>query len=187
MSNGYQHAIKTKLLATNCCVCGRPLCDAESVERGMGGDCSLEGYGNGSISEEIREAANLATHDAAVAAQKGDIATVKHLADLVASYGLTRLSELMMKRFKNAWRLAKVHIEEKDGFLFVRTPFKRSKKAEFTAAWRAIPGRSFIYNRNHEGVNVVPVTEKAAVWALLKEFFDGEYGIGPKGTFKVVS
>ena len=36
---GYETALATGLLATNCCVCGRPLLDADSVQRGYGPDC----------------------------------------------------------------------------------------------------------------------------------------------------
>lgn len=38
MSN-YENAPATILLATHCCVCGRPLCDSDSVEIGIGPTC----------------------------------------------------------------------------------------------------------------------------------------------------
>lgn len=37
--NGYEDAVSTKLLATHCCMCNRPLCDARSVELGIGPIC----------------------------------------------------------------------------------------------------------------------------------------------------
>ena len=40
MSDGYTNAPATKLLATNCLACGRPLVDALSVERGVGPECA---------------------------------------------------------------------------------------------------------------------------------------------------
>lgn len=35
----YENAPQTKLLATDCAVCSRPLCDAKSVELGIGPEC----------------------------------------------------------------------------------------------------------------------------------------------------
>jgi hypothetical protein len=44
---GYESAISTKLLATHCAACSRPLRDADSVEAGIGPDCRAK-YGYGS-------------------------------------------------------------------------------------------------------------------------------------------
>ena len=183
----YENATKTKLFATNCCCCGRPLCDAESVEKGIGPECSGEGYGNGIISDAIREAANMATHDAAIAAQQGQIEWVKHFADQVRNLGLPILADKMMRRFTNADRLAKIRITEDgpDNYL-VHTPFRRSDKVAFICAWRAIPGRRIV-RKGNTVYNIVPVAQKAALWALLKKFFPNEYGVGPSGCFKIIS
>jgi hypothetical protein len=53
-------------------------------------------------------------------------------------------------------------------------------KAEFAAAWRAIPGRRWVNGRN-----VIPTSSKRNLWNLLKTFFPGEFGVAPTGTFKV--
>jgi len=37
---GWENAVSTKLLATHCAICGRPLRDPESIERGIGPDCN---------------------------------------------------------------------------------------------------------------------------------------------------
>lgn len=37
---GYEDAPSTKMIATNCVICARPLRDVVSVERGMGPDCA---------------------------------------------------------------------------------------------------------------------------------------------------
>jgi SWI/SNF-related matrix-associated actin-dependent regulator 1 of chromatin subfamily A len=44
LPNGYEDAVSTKRLATNCCMCGRPLGNLKSIERGVGPDC-YEKYG----------------------------------------------------------------------------------------------------------------------------------------------
>ncbi len=40
--NGYEDAVSTKLLATHCCMCNRPLRDARSVEFGIGPICEAK-------------------------------------------------------------------------------------------------------------------------------------------------
>jgi hypothetical protein len=50
MCTTYADAPSTILLATHCCMCNRPLVDAESVERGMGPTCA-ENHGVGDASE----------------------------------------------------------------------------------------------------------------------------------------
>jgi hypothetical protein len=40
MAGGYEQALSTKLLATHCIFCGRPLRDPQSVQRGYGPDCA---------------------------------------------------------------------------------------------------------------------------------------------------
>lgn len=47
MTSSYENAPSTTLLATHCALCGRPLRDADSVERGVGPDCAEKhGYGD---------------------------------------------------------------------------------------------------------------------------------------------
>ena len=47
----YESAPATKMIATHCAVCARPLLDAESVERGIGPDCAKR-HGFGKEQEE---------------------------------------------------------------------------------------------------------------------------------------
>ncbi len=48
----YENAPATKLLATHCCCCGRPLVDSISVERGIGPDCAKK-YGYDEAQEPV--------------------------------------------------------------------------------------------------------------------------------------
>lgn len=170
----YTSAPATIMLATNCCCCGRPLVDAISVELGIGPECR-NGKTDG-ITQEQREACNQLTHAAALAAQEGKVDQVRALADQIASLGLTELAEKVRHRFQNAERLAKINIVQTGDLLTVATPFRRKEKAEFVAAWRAIPGRTYRY-----GKNVVPVSSKKELWTLLCRFFPGQFGKGPQG------
>jgi hypothetical protein len=172
----YENSIQCRLLATHCCVCGKSLVDATSVQLGIGPDC--RSHVNQGISEEVRKTCNVLTHEAAVAAQEGNVVRVRRASDMIRSLGLEVLADKILERFKNAERLAKIKITEKDGTLVIQTPWKQTRG--FSDAWRAIPGRTY---RN--GRNVVPVASKKEVWELLKRFFPDVYGVGPQGAFKV--
>lgn len=179
MNESYTNAPACKLLATHCVCCGRPLVDSVSVELGIGPECR-EGI-NGDLDEEKRKLANQLVFEAALAAQAGHISKVLELADRVEKEcWMGDLADKMRRRFVNAERTAKLAIALDNGMLRVRTPFRRKGSAEFIAAWRAIPGRRF-----KDGENLVPVAQKPALWALLKQFFPGESGIGPQGVFRV--
>jgi len=56
--NGYEDAVSTKLLASHCVFCSRPLANAESIERGAGDVCA-EKFGidraSGSVDEALLE------------------------------------------------------------------------------------------------------------------------------------
>ena len=174
----YTAAPQTALLATNCCCCGRPLCDSVSVELGIGPEC--RSGDNGNINSYTQSECNRLTHAAAVAAQRGDIVAVRACSEAVRAMGLVSLADKINKRFVNAERLAKITIVEDGGLLRVKTPYKRSSSTAFIDAWRNIPGRRWA-----NGANVVPMTSKAQLWALLKQYFPGEFGKGPQGVFKI--
>jgi hypothetical protein len=174
----YLSSVQTRLLATHCCCCGRPLCDAISVEMGIGPEC--RNHTTAGITEEQRKICNRLTHHASIMAQKGDINAVRQIAKDIETLGLKTLAEKVCKRFVNAERLAKIQITlRNDGMMIVKTPFKRSK-ADFVQAWRKIPGR--VYARS---CNLIPQTSKKELWDLLKTYFPGEYGVGPQGPFKI--
>ena len=174
----YTAAPATRLLATHCCSCGRPLVDSISVNLGIGPECR-KGYDAG-ISPVQQDKANILTREAAVACQQGRIERVLEIADEIDSIGLEILGDKIRRRFVNAERNAKIKIVENNGTLSVETPYKR--KGDFAAAWRAIPGRR--WNRS-TGKNEIPVNQKQALWNLLKEWFPGDFGNGPQGLFRI--
>jgi hypothetical protein len=174
----YTAAPACQLLATNCCCCGRPLVDSVSVELGIGPEC--RGGDNAGIDSHTQSECNRITLAAAVAAQRGDIVAVRACSEAIRAMGLDGLADKIGKRFVNAERLAKITIVEDGAVLRVKTPYKRSSSTDFVNAWRNIPGRRWF-----NGANVVPVTSKAQLWALLKQYFPGEFGKGPQGVFKI--
>jgi len=177
----YTAAPATKMLATNCIICNRPLADARSVETGVGPECASRLDIPRDIDEGTRKVANEYVFDAAIAAQEGKIEEVLRCADTIEGMGLTSLADKIRHRFKRAAQhKAKITIEVEDGYYKVKTPFRRGDKEAFIAAGRDIPGR-----RYRNGLNYVPASQKAALWALLREFFGGKYGQGPKGLFRI--
>lgn len=178
----YTQAPATKLLASHCCICGRPLLDARSVELGIGPECGELLHFASDIGEGQREVGNQLVHAASVFATQGRIGKVRECARALAAVGLIGLADALDKRFADAERKARVEVQELDGMIRVRAPFKRSCKAEYLAALRAVPGRRWVME--HE-VNEFPVSSKPQVLALLSRFYAGEYGLGPKGVFRV--
>jgi hypothetical protein len=177
---GYENAPATRLLATHCVVCGRPLVDARSVEMGIGPDCRDQ-Y-DGGIEDQTRQEANKIVHRAAIAAQRGKIAEVMEAADAIEQLGLAGLADAVRSRFSNAQKNVTISIVESNGVLIVTTPYRRGDAAAFIQAWRAIPGRSYDRLRN---ANVVPVAARRQLWDLLKQFFPGKYGKSNTGIFRV--
>jgi hypothetical protein len=176
--SSYENATATRMLNVHCVCCGRPLVDAVSVQTGMGPECR-EGW-DGGVSDEVREKANALVFKAALAAQQGEISSVKALAEEIRALGLGGLADKVGKRFRNADRYTEIVISVEGQDFRVETPFRRGAKDEFVAAWRKIPGRRF-----RDSANYVPVAQKKALWGLLRQFFGGKYGKGPKGLFRI--
>ena len=174
----YTDSPACKMLNVRCVICGRLLVDAISIEAGLGPECRKEN--DGGIGSEVRGEANKIVHQAALAAGLGRISEVLEAANKVESMGLVVLAGKMRRRFKNAERQADIEIVESNGYYKVVTPYRRKDSKAFINAWRKVPGR-----RWENGANVVPVESKTALWAVLRDFFGGNYAKGPKGIFKI--
>ncbi len=169
MGSNYEAAPATKMLATHCICCKRPLVDAISVEAGMGPECRKHFQVPESATDNQRRAANALVHGLAVGTQ--DVASA--LVELQAM-GFSKL----VARLEKA--LVRVRIIEDQGFLVVHTPFSEAVVSDF----RAIKGRR--WNATAKA-NSVPVTEKAALFSLLRKNFAGTVAVGPKGPFTIPS
>ena len=158
MSN-YENAPATKMVATACACCARPLVDARSVETGVGPECRrrhgfdvAEGPANwlGAFTaladvdpatyetpayvaavkaQDARAAANVLVYR--IAAQQEGPAVVA-FTNAVRALGFVRLADRI------ADRLVTVTISRADGRIEVVAPY-RSEEA--VAALRAVPGR----------------------------------------------
>jgi Family of unknown function (DUF6011) len=170
--SGYENAPATRMLATQCAVCGRPLVDSVSVETGIGPDCRRKHGYTVDVSDDARKAGNAIVYAIAAGAHDGP-ALAGALASLRA-LGFVTLADTIARRRLDP----EIEISEADGCLTVRAPYR----AGAMGAWRAIPGRRW---DSEAKVNTVPTTARAALWALLRAFYAGAVGIGPRGPFTV--
>lgn len=157
------------LTATNCCVCRRPLVDAKSVELGIGPICRQKHGFDVDIPEEARQEANKIVY-AVACAQRITAAQRARLEAL----GMEKLAARIAKRLgehKPAAPGKVVILFTVFGFQ-VYAPYK----AEALEAWRKV-GRWDPLTKRRE----VKPENKAALWALLKEFYTGYVLESPKG------
>lgn len=170
MVPGYENAPATKLVATDCACCGRPLVDAKSVEAGIGPDCRKRHGFDLDVSDEARVEANKLVHDIAV--EQGGFEVMKKVARL-RELGFNTLADRIVKR------LDPIKIDQDpDGRLVVVTPYSET----IVSLFRNIAGRRWDRDRK---VNTFPQSSKSAIWAAIQAAFPGRIGIGPKGAFQV--
>jgi hypothetical protein len=173
---GYEDAPATKMIATDCAICGRPLVDSLSVETGVGPDCrSKHGFSGKrapSVNDDDRKKANRIIYAIACGLPNDHLGNA--IADL-RTLGFTLLASVLEDR------KVTVHIDGHDASNYaVRTPYNEGA----LSAWRAIPGRRF---DRESKANIVPATfeARAALWALLRRFYAGELMKSEKGIVKI--
>lgn len=166
----YENAPATKMLATECAICSRPLLDAKSVEIGIGPTCR-EKYGYNELdglSEEARQEANKLIHQ--IACDQGGAAVIP---------SLHRLMELGCKQVVRAIveRIALVKIAiDTDGRYGVKAPYSE----EAVGILRGVPGRRWDKERK---INTFPEDSKRALMKALCIAYPHVIAVGPKGLF----
>lgn len=177
----YESAPSTKMLATHCAVCGRPLVDALSVEIGMGPDCRKK-YGKEfeGVTNDARRVANKAVHRLAVwrHLMKANIATLDDsraaLSDiaLVQQVGLSNLARTLENR------LCSIRIEDRGAdAMTMRTPYVD----EFgRSMWRC----EARWNAEEKAWSF-PRARRRDVYEALRRTFPRALGLGPSGAFVI--
>ena len=166
----YENAPATHLVATECCVCNRPLVDAVSVETGMGPTCREKyGVGDDGTSIEERRQANKLTW--AIAADSSDpLRTVACLREL-RMLGFNKLADAIEKK------RVTIHIEvTPNRTLHVKAPLVDG------ADWRLVRGQKW---NPVKKVRVGPVSERVSLYRVLMRHYMHAIGRGPKGLFVV--
>lgn len=166
----YTAAPATKLLASHCCVCARPLLDSVSVELGIGPDCRKKHGFDVAVDADAREQANVIVHRIAANQTGGQVAFD---CEALRALGFGKLADRILVR------VAAVKIDvTADGRYSVVTPYDPA----VVDAMRTIPGRR--WDRDAK-LNTFPSTSKAALAEMLRRFFAGAIATGPKGAFVI--
>ena len=164
---GYEDATSTKMLASHCAICGRPLRDALSVEAGIGPDCRDKWGYYIDCMPEAREEANRLVHQIAV---RQDGPEVGAACGRLQELGFVKLAARVLER------VASVRIIEEGSDLVVESAYS----PEAVALLRKVPGRRWDGERK---VNVFPAGARLALWAALRAAYPGSIGSGPRGVF----
>ena len=166
---GYENAPATKLLATHCAVCRRPLVDAKSVELGIGPDCRKKYGFEMACDESVRAMANKTVY--LIACNPQSFETFARTA-VLRELGFLKLADIIEKR------VASIRVIVIEGEVRMVTPYN----PDFVEAVRKIPGRKW---HKEEKLWSVPLAQRPALWAAMTKYYKGEFGIGPKGPFQV--
>lgn len=181
MSN-YENLPATKLLASHCAVCGRPLLDAKSVELGMGETCRKRHGFEQATDEKAREEVNAkvyaialwrSTRGQQLEMGKPKPPTLTEVIEAVArikQLGFTKLASILEQR------LSTVSIEYVGGIFLVYAPYS----PHFIEAVRP-------FGRWDEKAKAWTFTTdvKSKVYTVLRRTFPSTLGLSPTGLFPI--
>lgn len=174
----YENAPGTRLVATHCAFCHKPLVDATSVEVGAGPTCRKKYLKDlEELDEEVRKQANKLVHY--IAANQNDNQ------DLVES--LNTLAELpvpnlVLALLKSLVKVAITLTGEDHPHGADRYAVKAPYDEDAVFAFRNVRGRRW---DKENKVNTFPVNSKVDIWKVLCNFYEGCLATGPKGVFVV--
>ncbi len=173
--DGYENAPATRMLATHCGACGRPLVDAKSVEVGMGPDCRAK-YGYGAdVPEGVRQEANAIVYQIALRQSEPSLELCQ-LAARIKEIGLPKLAARVLER------ICRVRIE----VLARGVGWVLSLAAPYSPAFvedsRRISGRHW---RKETKTTEFRIDQRAQLNAALQRHFRGALAMGPKGPFVI--
>lgn len=189
MSRGYEEAPAVDLVATSCCVCGRPLLDAPSLKAGIGPICAEKtGYGRAELPVGVRDEVNRLVYE--LAAYGRDVRAVERLGRL-HELGFGELVARVEERLESLIEIRTGLVQEAvPARVWVRFPKLESKEA-FDALLADV---RHIYGRRWEPVaceggprNTFPRTREAfeAFQGVLAKHFPGRVVQGLKGLYVV--
>jgi Family of unknown function (DUF6011) len=177
-TDAYLNAPATELLATSCCLCGRALLDAASIERGIGPTCAQKaGVGEAAhpadwsrVSEvlasvkltvscdDARREANRLVHRIGHDPHAKEVPT---LVEAIEALGYLKLAATLAEHLAPVT----VRVEAEGSTFSVSADLPRGEVFDaFVAAMRAVPGRRWDSDRKR---NVVPARSKRDLWAAL--------------------
>ena len=148
------------LVATHCCLCGRALVDAESVECGVGPVCRRK-YGYVDGPDCNRTEANRLVYEIAAAPAANDVPGKVTAIRLLGYYKLAeRLTERLLSNMGTV-----LVTYEADTMVIESDGLTDDGFRTLLAILRSVPGRRWDANRK---LNTVPVSQKRALWDALR-------------------
>jgi hypothetical protein len=131
----YENAPATKMLATHCCACARPLLDAASVTAGLGPHCRAKHGVPNDLDEETRERANKLIFECAQ--EHVDAEVLKAAVVELALLGCAKLADRISKRAgRIVFTVTDEHVDVKapysEAFLSARGPGRWVRDAKVT-------------------------------------------------------
>lgn len=175
-----QNAAALAMLATHCAVCRRELRDPISVELGIGPDCRKRyKFDASTVTPEAYAEAKALIYKLAMLASSGLIdASMCYVAsDRLKELGFEALSEIIVKKNTKICITAQA-----DGRLLVRFPYEPAASHALYSLG-ANPHRDT--RGKFAGYLITPALANATYNRVLRRFFAGQLGVGPKGTFIV--
>ena len=185
---GYESAQAVELVATTCCVCGRPLLDAPSVKAGIGPICADKtGYVRKSMPEAERAEVNRLVYE--IAALGRNARAVDRLPRLRA-LGFHDIVRRVEERLES---LVEIRTGRVEGVVPARVwvEFPKLEPHAFDSVLldlRCMPGRQWVRDASGKtGRNTfVRTRESSNAWrALLAKHFPGRVVSGLKGLYVV--
>lgn len=187
----YEEAPATALVATHCCVCGRPLLEAESLASGIGPICAEKtGYGRQGLPPEVRERVNKLVYQ--LAALGRSMQAVPLLTEL-RELGFGRIADRIELRLADVLNV-EVRLELRpDGLLQLEIPFVAERAAfdALVADLREVPGRRVeTVPGSSDGIRrVTTIPNKTAsilaLYRVLSRHLAGRLAKSPKGVFVI--
>lgn len=174
MSN-YENAPATKILATNCCCCGKPLVDAASVELGIGPVCRKKYYAGVEVDDAARVKANAIIYALAAAVTAG--ATVEDFdrCKELAALGFERIAQIF------TLRVVAVTVEERDGQYYVRNPYSPDFNYDAWTKTRygvKVPVEGAPTKRKvFHWVYTADAYARTKIWRAIVKHFDGQLAL----------
>jgi hypothetical protein len=177
----HENAPATKLIATHCAACGKPLLDAESVLLGVGPVC-VKRYLPKEVDAERAQANSIIYLIASL--QRSDWQRVRDaLVKLAALPRYGKLAKRIEDRLKPKPSLT---IKQECAELCLYSGYHEGALADL----RKIPGRRFVRTVDAKGkevcYNAVPLSQKRALWSMLQTHFAGEALETPGGDVVIV-
>jgi len=188
-----------------CAHCGQPLTDSVSIESGIGPICSKKGYKEEPVVSDVDETdalifvapwtdlmeflvERLPNHGRrglmnglvrACSLNRSNKQLVKACCDSIEALGWKRLANTIRE---SCTVLVISKCKHNDDFLELRV--KRAFfKWEMVSMLRAIPGQRLEKRPNTH--NLIPRSQKAALWQAIVACYPGECGKGEEGGFKI--